>query len=175
MKTNQKPPKILILTQIHPINVSYVYDEFCSDYMEYNEVFSPQVIALLGELSLKEHPNDFKHSYRVLNAAFVKNIKAAVQKMNPLKPLIFIGNCAKDSIKFDYVLGFNGGKDFGNDEIFDYYIDSDNKQLADKDLQINYYTKEDAEHFFPTIHHLKLFLNTIGIKRKEEINDSDSV
>lgn len=175
MKKNNQPPKILILTQIHPVNVSYVYDEICSDYMEYNEIFSPQVMALLGELSLKENPEDFKHSYRVLNAAFVKNIKAAIKKMNPLKPWIFVGNCAKDSIKFDYILGFNGGEDFGNNEVFDRYINADNKLLTEKSLQINYYTPKDTEHFFPTIHHLKLFLKTIGIKGKAETSGTNTV
>ena len=167
--------KILILTQIHPVNVSYVYDELCHDYMEYNEVFSPQIMALLGEFSLKENEKDQKHSYRVLNAAFVKNAKAVIQKMNPLKPWIWIGNCAKESIKFDYILGFDGGKDYGNEEVFDRYIAADNAMLAEKNLKINYYTKEDAEHFFPTIHHLKLFLNTIGVKRKEETSEHNSV
>ena len=143
--------------------------------MEENEVFSPQVMALLGELSLKEDHNDFKHSYRVLNAAFVKNIKAATQRMSPFKPWIFIGNCDKKDIKFDYVLGLDGGSDYGNDEVFDRYIAIDNAQLKDKNLQINYYTKEDAEHFFPTIKHLELFLSTIGIKRKEETNSGDTV
>lgn len=175
MKENLKPPRILILTQIHPINVSFVYDEICSEYLEHNEVFSPQIMALLGEFSLKENENDNVHSFRVLNAAFVKNIKAAIQKMNPLKPWIFIGNCAKDSTKFDYILGFDGGKDYGDDEIFDRYIDIDNKLLTDRNLQINYYTKTDAEHFFPTIHHLKLFLKTIGIKGKEEDNVADTI
>ena len=175
MNTQHKPPRILILTQIHPVNIGYLYDEICSEYMEHNEVFSPQIMAILGELSLKENENDFKHSYRVLNAAFVKNIKAAVQKMNPLKPWIFIGNCAKDSVKFDYILGFDGGADFGNNEIFDRYIDIDNKQLTEKNLQINYYTKDDAEHFFPTVHHLKLFLNTLGIKRKEETDGTNPI
>ena len=163
------------MTQIHPINVSSVYDEICHSYIEENEVFSPQVMALLGELSLKEDHNDFKHSYRVLNAAFVKNIKAATQRMSPFKPWIFIGNCDKKDIKFDYVLGLDGGSDYGNDEVFDRYIAIDNAQLKDKNLQINYYTKEDAEHFFPTIRHLELFLSTIGIKRKEEVNSGDTV
>lgn len=175
MAKNKQPPKILILTQIHPLNVSYVYDELCADYMEHNEVFSPQVMAILGEMSLKENQNDLKHSYRVLNAAFVKNIKAAVQRMNPLKPWIFIGNCAKNNVKFDYILGFNGGKDFGNEDIFDHYIEKDNQLLAEKDLQINYYAPTDAEHFFPTLHHLKLFLKTIGIKRKEEQNGTNTI
>ena len=175
MKTQYKPPRILILTQIHPLNIGYLYNEICSEYIEYNEVFSPQIMALLGELSLKENENDFKHSYRVLNAAFVKHIKVAIEKMNPLKPWIFIGNCAKDSVKFDYILGFDGGADFGNNEIFDRYIDADNKQLTEKNLQINYYTKDDAEHFFPTVHHLKLFLNTLGIKRKEETDGTNPI
>ena len=168
----KRNPKILILTQIHPINVAYVYDELCHDYIEHNEVFSPQVMALLGELSLSEGENDFKHSYRVLNAAFVKNIKAGIRKMNPLKPWIFIGNCAKGDVKFDYILGFDGGEDFGNDECFDRYIKMDNEQLAEKNLAINYYSKSDAELFFPTIAHLKLFLSTIGIKKGEDNADS---
>jgi hypothetical protein len=96
----------------------------------------------------------------------VKNIKAAVKKMNPLKPWIFIGNCAKNNIKFDYVIGFNGGDDFGNAEHFDFYIHQDNLQLADKNMQIDYYNSEDAELFFPTIEHLKLFLTTLGLKKE---------
>lgn len=173
MKTSPNP-KILILTQIHPINVSYVYDEICADYLIHNEVFSPQIMALLGELSLKENENDFKHSYRVLNAAFVKNIKAAIQKMNPLKPWIFIGNCSKDTkIKFDHILGFDGGEEYGNAEIFDKYIALDNAALTDADMQINYYTKEDVHHFFPTIHHLKLFLSTLGLKEEERNSNTN--
>ena len=161
-------PRILIITQIYPVNVAYVYDEICHDFATHNEIFSPQIMALLGELSLSEGDNDFKHSYRVLNAAFVKNIKAAVKKMNPLKPWIFIGNCAKNNIKFDYVIGFNGGDDFSNAEHFDHYIYRDNLQLADKNMQIDYYTDKDAELFFPTIDHLKLFLTTLGLKKEGE-------
>ena len=168
MNKKKHNPKILILTQIHPINVASVYDEICRDFLDYNEVFSPQIMALLGELSLSEDENDFKHSYRVLNAAFVKNIKAAVRKMNPLKPWIFIGNCAKGDIKFDYILGYDGGDDFGDDKEFDRYIARDNAQLAEKNMQIRYYTKEDAELFFPTIEHLKLFLTTVGLKKGED-------
>ena len=175
MKNNHKPLKILVLTQIHPINVGYVYDELCAEYMTTNEVFSPQIMALLGELSLKKNQNDFKHSYRVLNAAFVKNIKAATQKMSPFKSWIFIGNCDKKDIKFDYIIGFDGGEDFGNEEIFDRYIHNDNAQLRDKGLAINYYTKEDAEYFFPTIKHLKTFLSTLGIKGKEVDTNGNTI
>ena len=166
-----KPLKILILTQIHPVNVAYVYDEICSEYMDINEVFSPQVMALLGELSLKTDANDNVHSYRVLNAAFVKNMKAAVRKMNPLKPWIYIGNCAKGDVKFDHIIGFDGGEDFGNAEIFDRYIAKDNELLANNNMApINYYTKDDVEYFFPSMHHLKIFLDTLNIKRKEKEN-----
>lgn len=166
-----KPLKILILTQIHPVNVSYVYDEICSEYMDTNEVFSPQIMALLGELSLKENENDNVHSYRVLNAAFVKNAKAAIRKMSPLKPWIFVGNCKKSDVKFDYIIGFDGGEDFGNNEIFDRYIHKDNELLAANNIApIDYYTKDDADYFFPSLHHLKVFLNTLNIKRKEKEN-----
>ena len=168
-------PKILILTQIHPINVASIYDYIVSYFSDHNEVFSAQVMALLGELSLKENENDLFHSYRVLNAAFVKNIKAAITKMSPLKPWIFVGNCAKESIKFDYILGIDGGEDFGNDNCFDHYIFRDNDLLADKDMQINYYGREDAEYFFPTCDHLALFLTTIGLqKNKEGDTDGDT-
>jgi hypothetical protein len=129
-KTN---PKILILTQIHPVNVSFVYDEISRNFLPYNEVFSPQVMALLGELSLKEGPDDLKHSYRVLNAAFVKNINAAIKKMSPLRPWIFIGNCRKGDVKFDHVIGFDGGETFGNADNFDLYIKKDNEIFKLKD------------------------------------------
>jgi hypothetical protein len=166
-----KPLKILILTQIHPVNVAYVYDEICSEYMDINEVFSPQIMALLGELSLKTDENDNVHSYRVFNAAFVKNIKAAVKKMNPLKPWIFIGNCKKNDIKFDHIIGFDGGEDFGNSEVFDRYVAKDNELLINNNMEpINYYTKDDVEYFFPSMHHLKIFLDTLNIKRKEKEN-----
>lgn len=165
MKTKNKPVKVLIVTQIHPLNVAYVYDEICRSFGEENDIFSPQIMALLGELSLKENADDTIHSYRVLNAAFVKNIHAAIQKMNPLKPWVFIGNCSKNTkIKFDHIVGFDGGEDFGNKDIFDYYIHKDNALLTEKNLQIDYYTKEDVEYFFPTIQHLKLFLSTVGVK-----------
>jgi hypothetical protein len=171
--TNQKHkkntnPKILILTQIHPINVAAVYDEIASDFGVHNEVFSPQVMALLGEMSLKTDENDLFHSYRVFNAAFIKNIKAALQKMTPLKPWIIVGNCSKDNTNFDYILGFNGGEDFWKEDNFDSYIYMDNNALKDKDMKINYYTAEDAEIFLPTMHHLKLFLSSIGIKENEK-------
>lgn len=163
-------PRILIVTQINPINVAYVYDEICREFGLHNEIFSPQIMALLGELSLKENENDNIHSYRVLNAAFVKNIKAAIHKMNPLKPWIFIGNCSKDTrIRFDHIIGFDGGDAFGNEEVFDKYIEADNKLLAEKEMQINYYTKEDVNYFFPTIAHLKKFLLTLNLKGADEL------
>ena len=157
--------RILIVTQINPMNVAYVYDEICKSFGEKNDVFSPQVMALLGELALKENSEDFKHSYRVLNAAFVKNIKAAIQKMNPTKPWIFIGNCSKRTrIRFDHIIGFDGGSDFGSAEVFDYYIEADNKMLSEQNMAIDYYTRDDIEFFFPTIQHLKLFLHSAGLK-----------
>ena len=168
-----KPPKILILTQIHPINVSYVYDEIMRDFSNHNEVFLPQIMALLGELSLSKGDNDNIHSYRVLNAAFVKNIKAAIYKMSPLKPWIFIGNCAKKDVKFDYILGFDGGEDYGNSEIFDRYIHKDNELLKDKNLAIDYYSIQDAEYTFPTIKHLKLFLTTLKLQANERITENN--
>ena len=175
MKQKKINPKILIVTQINPVNVAYVYDEICSSFVKDNEIFSPQIMALLGEYSLKENENDFKHSYRVLNAAFVKNIQEVIQKMNQLKPWIFIGNCAKNSnIKFDYIIGFNGGEDFGNNEIFDFYIKADNAALADSSMQIDYYTTQDVEMFFPTLNHLKLFLTTLGLKAKERDTNGNS-
>ena len=165
-------PKILILTQINPINVAYVYDEICNDFLQNNDVFSPQIMALLGELSLKKDAEDFKHSYRVLNAAFVKNIKAALQKMSPFKPWIVIGNCAKTNTKFDYVIGFDGGEDYGNAEVFDRYIKADNESLLQANMQIDYYKPEDAEIIFSAMSHLKLFLTTIGCKKGQTINDT---
>ena len=173
MSKKNANPKILILTQIHPVNVAAVYDEILATFGQNNEVFSPQIMALLGELSLSEGPEDFKHSYRVLNAAFVKNCKAAVKKMNPLKPWIFIGNCAKKTIKFDHIIGFNGGEDFGSEEIFDHYIAADNAQLADKNMAIDYYATHDAEYFFPTLAHLKLFLTTVGLKGNTNGNPTE--
>lgn len=170
MKKTIKKPKILILTQINPVNVAYVYDEILASFGLHNEIFSPQIMALLGELSLKESPDDLTHCYRVLNAAFVKNINAAIQRMNPLKPWIFVGNCDK-KVKFDHVIGFDGGEDFGNNEIFDYYIDQDQKDLKDA-IKIDYYTKNDCDFFFPTIKHLKLFLGTLGITEEREDNGS---
>ena len=166
MAKKKSNPKILILTQINPINVAIVYDEFCRDYSTQNEVFSPQIMALLGELSLKTDPNDYKHSYRVFNAAFVKNIKPAIQKMNPLKPWIFIGNCSKDSkINFDHILAIDGGEDFGNEKVWDFYIEEDNKLLTQNNIKpINYYSQKDAQFSFPTIQHLKLFLSTLNVK-----------
>ena len=166
-------PKILILTQIHPVNVAAIYDEILAEFAEHNEVFSPQIMAMLGELSLSTDENDFKHSYRVLNAAFVKNCNAAVKKMNPLKPWVFIGNCAKGTVKFDHILGFDGGEDFGNAEVFDHYIARDNAQLADKNMAIDYYGREDAEYFFPTAKHLKLFLTTLGLKGASNGNPTE--
>jgi len=167
-KSKQRPPKILIVTQIHPINIASVYDYISHSFIQNNEVFSPQIMALLGELTLKENASDFKHSYRVLNAAFVKNIKAAIKKMNTKKPWIIVGNCSKDSkIKFDHIIGFDGGEDYGNTENFDYYIKRDNELLQEADMEINYYTKKDVEYFFPTMEHLKLFLTTLGLKEEE--------
>ena len=163
--------KILILTQIHPINISYLYDELCANFIDNNEIFSAQIMALLGEYSLKENENDFKHSYRVLNAAFVKNIQAAIDKMDSLVPWIIIGNCAKDTkIKFDHIIAFDGGKDYGDTEVFDRYIEADNKLLSEKNMQINYYKLSDAEYTFTNIEHLKLFLSTVGYKRKDAPN-----
>lgn len=174
-KNINKNPKILVITQIHPFNIMNVYEEICKEFLAHNEIFSPQIMALLGEYSLQDDQDAHikKFSYRVLNAAFVKNIKAAIQKMNPLKPWIIVGNCAKD-IKFDYVIGLDGGSDFGDENNFDRYITEDNKLLQSKNLQIDYYTNQDAEIIFSTIDHLKLFLTTLGLK-KGAITDGSAV
>jgi len=44
--------------------------------------------------------------------------------------------------------------------------------LQEASMKINYYSKDDAEYFFPTIEHLKLFLHTIGLKKGEDANGS---
>lgn len=170
MKNNIKPPKILILTQINPINIATVYNEIFSSYNDKNNIVSAQFLALMGELAYNNtDTEDNIHSYRVLNAAFVKHLEVLYHKRNPLQPYIVIGNCSKTvhPKQFDYILGFNGGEAFGTAETFDLYIQKDNEMLKDKNMEIPYYTPEDAEMFFPTLRHLKLFLETIGVERNE--------
>ena len=80
-------------------------------------------------------------------------------------------------LKFDHILAYDGN--YGKQEketSFDPYLDK-GKVVFDEvfnNLQIKkikWYRLEDAHHQFPTLHHLAVMLDTLGVK-KQDVNNT---
>jgi hypothetical protein len=160
---------ILILTPIHPLQIAEMADFLSKYYIDENDIFSVQSMALLGETIYQD-----RH-YMPLNFTYAVEVRKKPQLMlrkerNGRKNIIIYGNLDKNTdMKFDHVLAFSS-MDNKEGDGFDPYLERGQKiydQVFDnlKIKRINWYTREDAHHQFPTLHHLGIMLETLGVKK----------
>ena len=159
---------ILILTPIHPMQIAEMMDFLAPYQTEENDIFSVQSMALLGEQTFKKHYLPLNYTYA---AEIRKNPKLCLRKeKGKRKHIIIYGNLDKNTdMKFDHILAYDGHH-VNNDEVFDSYLDK-SKEIFDttfdnlKIKRINWYTLDEAHHQFPTLHHLGVMLDTLGVKK----------
>ena len=156
-----KDLNILIVTPFHPMAIGealWLYDYEGGSV----NVFSPQSMALLAEetLGTKFLPQSLAYTKAI---ARKPSLCIEARKTN-----IVFGTIEKSTqIKWDYVLYFcplylDGQPD---------YI----TKIKDEAVLPQFYTKNDAEYCFNSIHHLSLFLETLGLEKtnKETINNDN--
>ena len=160
---------ILILTPIHPIQIAEMLDFLSKYYIDENDIFSIQSMALLGEEIYKDKhymPLTFTYAAEVR-----KNPKLCLRKERKnRKNIIIYGNLDRNTdMKFDHIFGYSG-MDNKEGDGFDPYLDQ-GKRIYDEifdDLKIkriDWYKSDDAHHIFPTLHHLGVMLDTLGVKK----------
>lgn len=167
--------QILVVTPVHPMQIAEMA-MFFKNYWDNNNVLSLQAMALLAEETLEKN-------YTITNFIYA----AEARKNNSIlltnaeykrEHQIIFGNLSKtNSIKFDHVIGFTSNVTQTDGTDFDPYLIKskalvDNIFSANNIEPIDWYTESDCEHIFPTLHHLELFLKTIGIK-KDEIKEDN--
>ena len=160
---------ILILTPIHPIQIAEMLDFLSKYYIDENDIFSVQSMALLGEELYKErHYTSLNFTYA---AEVRKNPKLCLRKERKgRKNIIIYGNLDRNTdMKFDHILGFTS-MDNKEGAGFDPYLEHSKKiydEIFDnlKIKRIDWYKKEDAHHIFPTLHHLGVMLETLGVNK----------
>lgn len=159
--------KILIVTPIHPTQIAEMIT-FFKDYPENLDILSIQSMALLAEETLNKN-------YPITNFIYAAECRKNPKLLKLVKEnQIIFGNLSKtNKIKFDHIIGYTSNITQG--EIFDPYLEQA-KTIADPVFKqqghdaIDWYSVEDCEHIFPTLHHLEVFLKTLGIT-KQEVNN----
>lgn len=161
---------ILILTPIHPIQIAEMINFVSKYYVDENDIFSLQAMALLGEEVYQNQNQSYLPLMYSYATAVRKNPKLMLRKeRNNRKNIIIYGNLDRNTdMKFDHILAYSG-MDSKEGAGFDDYL-TKSKELFDKSFTdktfkpINWYTIEDAHHQFPTLRHLGIMLKTLGIK-----------
>ena len=163
---------ILILTPVHPVQIAEMIDFISDYYVDENDIFSVQSMALLGE----EIYQDRDKSYLPLMYTFASAVRSDAtltihkEKKNR-RNIIIYGNLDRNTnMKFDHIFAYSGMDNKPEEDRFDPYLD-ESKNLFDKEFEsqhikpIDWYTIDDAHHKFPTIHHLGVMLKTLGVKK----------
>jgi hypothetical protein len=76
-------------------------------------------------------------------------------------------------IKFDHIIAYTGHYGENDDETkFDPYLDKStavmNEVFTEKGVPlIEWYSHNDCEHTFPSLHHLEKFLDVLGVEKDE--------
>ena len=155
---------ILILTPTDPTSIVLCGQDLYNEYSEHNDLFSIQMMALLGETK----PRDYVINNNWYAVEVRDNPRICIAKNTSYDNLIVFGNCDNKSIKFDHVITWDTiWKDFQDRE--DPYI---LKQEQDFEgpfrlmsiKPIRWYKRGDVEYSFPDWDHLRLFLKTLGVK-----------
>ena len=166
---------ILILTPTHPIQIAEMINFISKYYVDENDIFSLQSMALLGEEFYQDQKQTYLPLMYTYATAIRNNPKLMLRKeKGKRKNIIIYGNLDRNTdMKFDHILAYSG-MDNQEGAGFDGYLEH-SKKLFDKSFTdtttklIDWYTIEDAHHQFPTLRHLGTMLKTLGIK--EVAND----
>ena len=164
-----KQPTILIITPIHPVDFIEAFQTLNASFNQFNEVFSVQAMALLGE-SIQWHTEDGTEAeppYFCLNHLFCSNPSCASVRSNINKPYIVIGNIPKNAeFKPQTILCLEGSSTTEKD--FDPYLTQAQALLTESEFDpIEYYTPADAEYTFTNIKHLQLLLTKLGFRQNQ--------
>ena len=163
--------QILVLTPTHPMQIAEMIDFFYGKYKNSVDLYSIQSMALLAEETLQKEyiPTNFVYAAEVRkNASLIKN-----DKYKKRVQIVFSNLDKNTNINFDRIIGYTGhfGESEENKE-FDPYLNKSisimNSVFVDKNIEpIDWYTKNDCEHIFPTLHHLEKFLDVLGVEKDE--------
>lgn len=159
--------RILILSSTHPVHITELNLHIYKNYQQYNDIFSIQSMALLYEETLNKH-------YIPANYAFAQAVKKDPQlarsKINKGQNLIIFGNLdMATKIKLDHIIIYTNGLE--ENTLEDKYLQK-MEELFDKTNEekiINWYKTNDqtSRLIVPTLHHLDVFLETIGVKKND--------
>ena len=163
--------QILVLTPIHPMQIAEMIDFFYGKYKNSVDLYSIQSMALLAEETLQK---EYIPTNYVYAAEICKNPNLAMNTENKKRVQIIFGNLDKNTkIQFDRIIGYTGHYGESDDETkFDPYLDKStsvmNAVFKEKNVEpIVWYSSEDCEHIFPTLHHLEKFLDVLGVEKDE--------
>lgn len=162
---------ILILTPTHPIQIAEMINFISKYYVDENDIFSIQSMALLGEETYQDKNMTYLPLMYTYTAAIRKNPKLMLRKeKKDRKNIIIYGNLDRNTnMKFDHILAFSS-MDNKEGDGFDKYLEKSqemfNQSFKESCIKpIQWYTREDAHHQFPTLHHLGIMLETLGVKK----------
>lgn len=162
---------ILILTPTHPIQIAEMINFISKYYVDENDIFSLQSMALLGEEVYQNEQQTYLPLMYTYALAIRKNPKLMLRKeKNGRKNIIIYGNLDRNTdMKFDHILAFSSMDNQEGAGFDDYLVKSNelfDKSFTDKTIKsIKWYTIEDAHHQFPTLHHLEIMLKTLGVNK----------
>ena len=162
--------QILVLTPIHPMQIAEMTDFLYLKYSECVDLYSVQSMALLAEETLQK---EYIPTTYVYAAEIRKNPNLVMNTPYKKRVQIVFGNLDKNTkIKFDHIIAYSGHYGENDDNIFDPYLQKSvipmNSVFEDKNVSpIQWYQPEDAEHIFPTLHHIEKFLDVIGVEKNE--------
>jgi hypothetical protein len=162
--------QILVLTPIHPMQIAEMIDFFYKKYKNSVDLYSVQSMALLAEETLQK---EYIPTNYVYAAEIRKNPHLAMNDKYKKRVQIIFGNLDKNTkIKFDRIIAYTGHYGETEEKEFDSYLLKNaatmNAVFKEQHLEpIDWYNIEDAEHLFPTLHHLEKFLDVIGVEKDE--------
>jgi len=160
---------ILILTPSNPVCILDMISKIgpmVKDEVGFNSI---NISALYQEQNDIENAVENPITYPVALYSFAKALSSSqelVDNMFKNENNIIVGNLDKNTpIKFDHILGFEV-EPWSLDP--DLYLEEGDKLFKDVFLKTNiqpveWYTKNDAHHIFPTLHHLSVMLNVLGV------------
>ena len=162
---------ILILTPVHPVQIAEMINFISKYYVDENDIFSLQSMALLGEEVYQDQKQTYLPLMYTYATAIRNNPKLMLRKeKGKRKNIIIYGNLDRNTdMKFDHILAYSG-MDNQEGAGFDDYLEH-SKKLFEKSFTdttnkpIKWYTIEDAHHQFPTLHHLEIMLKTLGVNK----------
>jgi hypothetical protein len=162
--------QILVLTPIHPMQIAEMIDFFYGKYKNSVDLYSIQSMALLAEETLQK---EYIPTNYVYAAEIRKNPQLAMNTPYKKRVQIIFGNLDKNTkIKFDRIIAYTGHYGETEEKEFDSYLSKSvstmNAVFIEKNIEpIAWYEQEDAEHTFPTLHHLEKFLDVLGVEKDE--------